>query len=168
MPLLNPRRWGQGSTTTTGSVEEMLLSNYRRQNHGGIATTSGVEKMSLHNSRSQHYGAVTTTSNFAKDQVMVYNCYIWCAAFMKWSSFETVALHAVLIKLLSNLCYSALIAFGPLLLSPPSLPTFAHTLVSGIMCATYASRNSHLQVVWKFTYGNLPAHYISLHFAILC
>jgi hypothetical protein len=52
-------------------------------------------------------------------------------------------------------CYSALIASGPLLLSPPSLPTFVHTLVSGIMCVIYASRNSLLQAVLKFTYGNL-------------
>lgn len=52
-------------------------------------------------------------------------------------------------------CYSALIASGPLLLSPPSLPTSVHTLVSGIMCVIYAWRNSLLQAVLKFTYGNL-------------
>jgi hypothetical protein len=57
-----------------------------------------------------------------------------------------------------SFCYSALTASGPLLLSPPSLLTFAHTLVSGIMCVIYASRNFLLQAVLKFTYGNLVTH----------
>lgn len=145
-----------------------------------MTTISGIENIPISNSITGGQSSVVSIVDSSMPNskwyivAVLYNYYMWCGGWLTSACNEGMTLlsqmsywHEFGRITFRSFCYSALTASGPLLLSPPSLLTFAHTLVSGITCVIYASRSSLLRAVLKFTYGNLVNTYCHLSAAFL-